>query len=97
MSLYLIIKIRGEYYKVNSKGEMIQNNRNDFSGQWKFLGISTHHMHNTIIHTFFDIWNDPSLALNGYLWDIDYGTIRKWGGNYNGKLPKITACYKVDE
>ena len=87
--------IRDEYYKINKQGEIFggPNNIAEPSGNWKFLGISTHHWHNRIIHRFADIWENPELAINGYLWDIDHGTVRQWGGSYFGSLPRIISCY----
>ena len=92
----LTICIRGEYYNINEKGEIYggPNNIKTPSGDWLFLGVSTHHLQNRIIHTFPEIWKTPSLALNGYLWDRDHGTVRTWGGQYNGKIPRITHSCK---
>lgn len=91
----LNVCIRGEYYKVNEEGEIFggPHNIKEPSKNWKFLGTSTHHWHNHIIHHFVDIWKNPELAINGYMWDEDHGTVRIWGGTYMGKLPRITACY----
>lgn len=96
----LTIRIRGEVYQVDEHG-CIMGGPNDVKPtcinghQWDFIGVSTHHWHNRPTISFKQIWENPSLALNGYMWDIDHGTVRVWGGSYNGKLPKITLAYKA--
>ena len=86
---------RGEYYKVKENGDMIQENNtyNEWNGDWKLLGVSTHHWHNRIIHTTKDIFKNPSLMKKGYVWDCDHGTTRIWGGCYYGHLPRVTSAY----
>ena len=90
----LRLQIRGEWFKVNNKGEMTQENRDDFSGQWKFLGVSFHHWTNHI-EVPFDPDQTPDVYVEGLLWDEDHGTIRQWRGQYNGRLPRITSAYKA--
>jgi len=91
----LIILIRGNYYKINCKGEIFggEHDLTEPSGDWLFLGTSTHHMNNRVIHSFHEIWKNPSLAVKGYMWDKDHGTTRTWSGLYYGQLPRIEACY----
>ena len=94
----LYLSIRGEKYKIHSNGDI---ERTDMvfspSEEWKFLGVSTHWRNNHIVHSFEDIWDKPELALKGYVWDLDHGTTRMWGGQYNGKLPRVEYCVKRRE
>ncbi|MBC8428193.1 MAG: hypothetical protein H8D94_01845 [Candidatus Pelagibacter sp.] len=90
---YLRFCCRGEWYKVDDNGDMTQHGNNDFSGQWEFKGVSMHHWKNGIDFDFKDGWNNPSCLIGGLVWDYDHGTIRQWGGSYNGKLPRITSAY----
>lgn len=94
----LHIYIRGEHYSIDEHGCFMGGPNNVKPGcvnghEWKFLGVSTHHWHNHIIHTFKDIVINPKLAVHGYLWDIDHGTTRTWGGSYYGRLPRITSAW----
>ena len=92
----LIIQIRGEIYHVNSIGQFVRTDMlMKFHDNWRFLGVSTHHWNNHIVHNFTTIWQNPDLAINGYLWDLAHGTTLIWGGSYNGRLPKVTLCYKT--
>jgi hypothetical protein len=79
---YLHIQIRGTSWVVNEKGEIAPYRYLDpqpFSAQWLFLGVSTHHWHNHIIHHLPEIFQNPKLAKGGYFWDLDHGTVRTWG------------------
>jgi len=88
----LHFRCRGELFKVDNAGNMTQENNADFSGEWKFLGASFHHWRNGL-----DIKYSkktlPENLINGLVWDLDYGTVRQWGGRYMGKLPRITQAY----
>jgi hypothetical protein len=93
----LVIQIRGEWYHVNEIGQFIRTDMPmAFHDSWQFYGVSTHHWHNHPVYKLSDVWNNPKIAIGGYLWDKDHGTIRTWGGCYHGKLPRITACYFKD-
>ena len=81
---------RGETFEVNFKGEI-----NGFEN-WKFLGVSFHHWRKSIDISFKEIWKKPELAKGGLVWDEDYGTVRTWRGEYLGKLPRITSCWKEE-
>jgi hypothetical protein len=89
----LHFRCRGEEFKVNSKGELIQANRTEFSGQWKFLGVSFHHWRTGIDLRFEDI-SDPEQIIGGRVWDFDHGIVRMWSGSYFGKLPRITQAWE---
>jgi len=89
----LNFSFRGQYYKVNEKGEINANGINHFSSTWIFLGGSSHHWHNHITVTLKQAFDKPEL-LNGCLgWDNDHGTVRQWGGYYCGRIPRISNCY----
>jgi hypothetical protein len=88
---------RGEPYKVDEKGRINANGIGYYSYNWIFLGGTKHHWSNHITVSLSDAFDDPS-KLNGCLgFDIDHGTIRGWGGSYNGKLPRITNAYITTE
>ena len=94
----LNICIRGEYYKIDSHGCFFGGPNNVIAGckdghEWKFLGVSYHHWRKGIDRNFNEIIKNPKLAINGLLWDLDHGTIRQWGGQYYGHLPRITKAW----
>jgi len=62
---------------------------------WKILGFSTHHWHNriTILLTP-DV--KPEDLKRCFVWDSDHGTVRTWGGQYAGKLPRIQQAWITD-
>lgn len=83
---------RGQLYKVNEKGHINANGINHFSDTWVFLGGTKHHWSNRITVPLSKAFENPQL-LNGCLgFDRDNGTTRQWGGQYNGKLPRITGA-----
>lgn len=92
----LHIEIRGEYYTIDKDGNITRDDMPNMesSDNWKFLGVSTHHWQNNVVHSFSAIWNEPQLAINGYVWDRDHGTTRTWGGKYCGRIPRITKAWK---
>ena len=94
---YLNFVCRGEHYVINKLGQILQanNNYNEFDYTWLFLGISSHHWHNHITATFKEIWDNPSISLKGIVWDLDHDTTRTWGGQYYGKIPRITSIWKT--
>jgi len=56
---------------------------------WRILGVSFHHWRRGIdVHITPDV--DPESLRGGLVWDLDHGTTRQWGGQYNGRLPRIT-------
>lgn len=87
--LYIEVGRRGAYY-VTPDGYII---RTDGMGRgsrnWVFLGISSHHWHRRITVPFIAILDDPQLALRGYVWDSDHGTVRRWGG------ARVTRCVRA--
>jgi len=91
----LHFECRGKWYKVKPDGDLIQeeNHYNNWDGNWIFLGVSFHHWRRGIDMTLKEIFENPVKAIGGLVWDVDHGTIRIWGGEYCGKLPRITHCY----
>ncbi len=86
---------RGQQYLVNKKGEIKANGLTEHSKTWIFRGGAKHHMQNYPTITLKDAFEKPEL-LDGCLgFDIDHGTYRAWGGQYNGKLPRITNAQLV--
>ena len=89
----LCFMFRGDEYRVNEKGYIKANGLTYFSKDWRFIGGSPHHWHQRIVVTVAEAFRDPK-RLNGCLgWDVDHGTLRKWGGCYFGKLPRIQQAY----
>ena len=87
----LMFCVRGEWYTINEKGEFLVGTTS-FSPTWKFLGVSTHHWHQRIIHPFEELWNNPELGKKGYVWDLDHGYTRLCTGRrisfiYKGQKP----------
>lgn len=59
---------------------------------WKTLGVSKHHASNRVtVPLTPDI--DAKEILGGYVWDLDHGTTRQWGGQYQGRTPRITQAW----
>jgi len=84
---------RGESYRVNKKGYINTDAFHGFSDTWIFGGGIKHHWGTKVSVTLADAFENPE-RLNGCLGsDIDHGTMRIWGGRYNGKLPRIENCY----
>lgn len=88
---FLFFECRGERYCVHENGNLTKVGHH-VSNQWKFLGVSFHHWKQTIEVTCEQAFNDPKTIIGGLVWDKDHGTIRQWGGKYNGKLPRITSA-----
>lgn len=87
---------RGDWYRVNEKGYITTENWKHFSDSWVFLGGSRHHWSRKVTVPFKEAMKHPE-RLNGCLgWDCDHGTIRTWGGQYNGKLPRITGAHCIE-
>jgi hypothetical protein len=96
----LYFQCKGEWYKVKRNGDMIHtaNRFNEWGHCWRLLGISRHWNSRHISATVEDFFKFPGSMIGGYVWDNDHGTVRAWGGSYNGKLPRVTGAYtRVDE
>lgn len=60
--------------------------------EWVILGVSKHHWSRTVdVPIVTDI--NPKSLIKGIVWDRDHGTIRKWGGVYFGKIPRISTAW----
>ena len=88
----LHFQCRGEWFKVNNDGFITQQNNEDFSGHWRFIGVSFHHWRNGL-DVRYSNKTLPENIIGGLVWDIDHGTVRQWGGSYNERLPRITQAY----
>lgn len=96
MAKELRFTFRGELYRVDESGRIQTKGNGKFSDTWGFLGGSSHHWMNRISVTRTQAFSEPE-KLNGCLgWDRDHGSTRMWGGQYNGKLPRITGAHVVD-
>lgn len=84
---------RGKKYQVDENKRIKANGLDYFSDNWLFLGGSSHHWHNHITVTTEEAFKNPKLLTNCIGWDKDHGTLRTWGGAYNGKLPRIRDPY----
>ena len=87
---WLHIHCRNKWYNVNKRGEITYCGYDTPSGQWIFLGVSTHHWHRRIIHDCAACFANPKLAVGGYVWDRDHGTVRTWAGE------RVTQAYVSD-
>jgi len=101
MSKMLHFVCREEEFVVDEKGRMMQAERfgdgEEFSGEWIFLGVSKHHWRRGIDVVCKEGFEKPESFVGGYVWDRDYGTVREWGGQYEGKLPRIMKAWVVKE
>ena len=89
----LCFTFRGKEYLVDRKGRINANGIGHFSDDWIFLGGTHHHSSNYLDVNLIHAFNKPK-SLNACLgWDCDHGTVRRWGGLYNGKLPRITNAH----
>jgi len=66
--------------------------KESFSDNWKFLGVSFHHW-TTGIDTHFHKKVDANELIEGIVWDMDHGTLRQWRGRFCGRIPRIRAAY----
>ena len=83
----------GKTYHVDEMGRIaVVSGSHYHSPQWLFLGGSRHHRRNGLDVTLQDAFRDPA-SLNGCIgWDRDHGTMRRWGGRYYGRTPRITSA-----
>ena len=96
--------IRGEKYYLTNQGWFVQTSYltnpdpwNKPSRNWRVYGLSFHHWRRSPDL----LWSEIKAKLDkgegipeGYLWDVDHGTTRLWGGSYFGKVPKA-QIYRV--
>ncbi len=80
---------RGEYYIITSEG-YIQRTDMPFmpSETWRLSGIALRWNSYPLNWEFIKKQLDNGEVIEGYVYDIDHGTTRMWGGSYHGHLPK---------
>lgn len=76
--------IRGGTYGIDGYGR-IEGHKH-----WKVYGVALRWNGQPILWKDLKKQLDKGRVITGYLYDIDCGTIRFWGGSYFGKLPKVT-------
>lgn len=54
--------------------------------KWIFKGVNFRSNSSRIKYTFDEIWENPELAIKGYIFDIDHDTTRRWSD-------KISHCH----
>jgi hypothetical protein len=93
----LCFQFRGGEYQVDETGRIMGNGLTYFSDDWIFLGGSPHHWCRRVVITRKQAFEMPGL-LNGCLgWDVDHGVTRQWGGQYYGRLPRITKAHVIEK
>jgi hypothetical protein len=88
----LCFTFRGQDYRVNEVGEIKANGLGNYSQDWIFLGGAYHEcQHITVTRK--EAFQNPYLLEGCFGFDIDHGTIREWGGMYDGEPPRIHGVY----
>ena len=87
---------RGEQYQVDEQGRINANGIGHFSEDWIFLGGSSHHWHNRVTVSLANAFNMPGLLNDCLGWDKDHGTVRRWGGQYYGRIPRIKNAQVIN-
>jgi len=94
---------RGQYFTVSLESEalgqvMICDGHGNKSPcpEWKILGVSYHHWRRGIDYPITPDVQSEKL-IGGIVWDEDRGSVRAWGGQYFGKLPRITWASVKEE
>jgi len=83
---------RDKTYRINGKGEFFVMGR--FSPTWKIYGVASRWNGHPSLWPTIKKQLDKGKTIVGYLYDMDHGTRRFWGGSWHGKLPKVTL-YKA--
>lgn len=78
---------RDTWYRINSKGEFFVDG--EASNTWKIFGVAQRWNGRPVPWKLIKAKLDKGQTVEGYLYDIDHGARRFWGGSWNGKLPKI--------
>jgi hypothetical protein len=92
------MKIRGDLYNLNDKGEIkrLDVPGFEFSDDWKVYGVASRWNSRPIKWESLKHEMDREACTEGYLYDVDHGTVRFWAGQYEGKLPKVRICKLID-
>lgn len=99
----LVFFHRGIKYRVSlekeTMGHVMEYGDHSFTlpnESWRILGVSFHHWRKSIDKSISCLKNAQDFN-NGLIWDIDHGTVRQWGGQYGGKLPRVTGAIIENE
>ena len=84
---------RGQPYMVNEQGHINANGIGHFSPSWVFVGGSKHHMNQRPTVYLQHAFQFPEHLSGCYGWDLDHGTLRTWGGQWAGRIPRIENAY----
>ena len=81
------LQTRGDYYRLNKKGHISIGDVKP-SGDWKVFGVARRW--NARPRPWSEVKSelDEGKSVEGYLYDVDHGNVRMWGGLYLGKVPK---------
>lgn len=83
---------RGKTYEVTGRGEIVPPGGRA-SGFWKVAAVVARW---NASYSMGKKWTqikrelDKGKIVKGYLYDVDHGTRRFWGGSYAGKIPTVT-------
>ena len=87
----------GRHYSVNQQGHIRLIGLAACGDQWRFLGGTKHHWSNKIDFSLTEILVNPTVLNGCLIWDMDHGTVRRWGGQYCGKLPRVRNAFLAEE
>jgi len=88
--------IRGKVYRLTSDGWIQRLDIDGFepSKNWRVYGVAKRWNSRPILWKHLKKRLDRGERIEGYLYDIDYGTVRLNAGMYMGKIPKV-VIWKV--
>ena len=91
MAIYNM-QISGEYYHVDTEGRIKRLGIKGFgfSNTWTVYGVAERWNSHPVPWNIIKKHLNTGATVTGYLYDVDHGTVRMWGGKYAGKLPKVT-------
>lgn len=93
MKKILFFVVRGHTYAVDQQGRIKGPGLESYSSEWLLLGVSRHHWSRRVEIPLSALFENPERMKNGLVWDRDHGTVRQWGGQHGGKLPRVTAAW----
>ena len=86
------MQARGTRYQISSNGNISYPGVKP-SGDWKLFAIGKRwntSPFNSMRWTEIKFLMDEGKTIKGYVHDIDHGTLRSWGGKWDGKIPVAT-------
>jgi len=99
----LAFHYRGKDYRVSLEketlGHFMTYGEHKFplpNPSWIMLGVSFHHWRSGGPNLRLEDLKDGKELKGGIVWDIDHGTVRRWGGLWNGKIPRILDAWIED-